>query len=166
MNDNDSRSDKGNEVHVDIGNLSSAGHVVISGGDAHVTGSTHGDGQDNQARVVGGVDTTEDEFVQLQQALSQLESSIDEANLEDDILIAAKHNAKSIKEQLTTTKKPNEHILKQASEALLKYGPRISGALVATFTTPLVGKIVSSMGERALEFYSGLHNGDSESDDE
>ncbi|NWG18037.1 MAG: hypothetical protein HXY41_15535 [Chloroflexi bacterium] len=149
-------------MKIDIGQISSAGHVVIAGRDANVSGSTRGDGSDNDVVIVGGVEATPEEAAQLRQSLDHLDQTIEAANLEPAAYTAAKRNAAELKGQFTSQSKPNEHLLVQAAEALYQFGPDIAGAIVAAFTTPLAGKIVAYAGERALRFYRRLRGLDIE----
>ncbi len=143
-------------MKVDIGQIAAAGHVVIAGRDAHVSGSTRGDGHENQTVIVGGVEASADEAQALRELLHQIDETIARAGLDASAQDAAQHNAAQLKQQITSPAKPNEHLLVQAAEALLRFGPEVTGAVVAAFTNPLIGKITAYAGERALAFYRKL----------
>lgn len=154
----DERSDKssGGEMKIDIGHISAAGHVVIAGRDAHVAGSTRGDGSESQTVMIGGVETSTGEANDFRHLVQQIDQTIETAPLDPAAKDAAHYNATQFKQQMTSAGKPNEHLLVQATEALLRFGPDIAGAVVAAFTTPLAGKITAYAGERALEMYQRL----------
>lgn len=157
---NDSNS---GSMNIHIGSMSAAGHIVFAKRDAYVSGSTQGDGtEEQQVTTLGGVETSTEEAEELRSLLLQIERKIDTANLDPDAYDAAKRNAAELKQQITSQKKPNEHLLVQATEALLDFGPDIAGAVVAAFTTPLAGKITSFAGQRALNLYRRLRGEDSE----
>jgi hypothetical protein len=139
-------------MKIDIGQVSAAGHVVIAGRDAHVSGSTRGDGNENQVVIIGGVEATPKEAQELRQSLDKIDKAIETANLEPAAQAAAQRNAVEFKQQITAQTKPNEHLLVQAAQALFDFGPDIAGAVVSAFMTPLAGKIVAVAGERALRF--------------
>lgn len=147
-------------MHIDIGHISAAGHVVIAGNDAIVSGNTRGDGTDHDMIVMGGVETTPQEAKALRESLDHLDQAIDSARLDPMAHAAAKQNATDFKAQMTSPTKPNEHLLVQAAQALYHFGPDIAGAVVAAFTTPLAGKIVAYAGARALRFYRELRGDD------
>jgi hypothetical protein len=156
MSEDGQTQSPGTGMKIDIGQISAAGHVVISGGDAYVTGSTRGDGSEEHVVTVGGVKASAEEVQELHRLLQQLDQKIEGARLEPTAQDAAKFNAATLKEQLSSESRPNEHLLVQATEALLNYGPDIAGAVVATFTIPLAGKITALAGKRALELYRRL----------
>ncbi|MCB9452216.1 MAG: hypothetical protein H6672_12305 [Anaerolineaceae bacterium] len=146
----------GTEMKIDIGQISAAGNVVIAGRDAYVTGSTHGDGSEKHILTVGGVEASAEEAQELRQLLHQIDEKIENAKLDPAAQDAARHNASTLKEQLSSQAKPNEHLLVQAAEALLNYGPDIAGAVVTVLTTPLAGQITAFAGKRAMELYRRL----------
>lgn len=156
MSDKNQDEPSGGGMKIDIGQVSAAGHVVISGRDAFVTGSTRGDGSEKHVFTMGGVEASAEEIQELRTLLSQIDQKIEAANLEPATYDAAKHNAATLKDQLASQSRPNEHILVQATEALLEYGPDIAGAVVAAFTIPLAGKITAYAGKRALQLYRRL----------
>ncbi|MDZ4766953.1 MAG: hypothetical protein SGI73_20630 [Chloroflexota bacterium] len=156
MTTNERDNPSAGSMKIDIGQISSAGHVVIAGGNATVSGGTRGDGSDNDVVMVGGVEATQEEAIQLRKSLDTLDRTVENAKLEPAIYAAAKYNVATLKEQISSQAKPNEHLMVQAAEALYQFGPEIAGAVVAAFTTPLAGKIVAYAGERALSFYRKL----------
>lgn len=156
MSDKNEDTAPGSGMKIEIGQISAAGHVVIAGRDAIVTGSTRGDGSEKHVLTMGGVEASAEEIQELRLRLSQIDQKIEAANLEPAVYDAARHNAATLKTQLESQSRPNEHLLVQATEALLEYGPDIAGAVVAAFTIPLAGKITAYAGKRALELYRRL----------
>lgn len=154
------------EMKIDIGQVSAAGHVVIAGRDAHVTGSTRGDGHESRIVVIGGVEASAEEAQELRQSLDKIDKAIETSNLDPNAQVAAQRNAAELKQQITSKNKPNEHLLVQAAEALFHFGPDIAGAVVSAFMTPLAGKIVALAGERALQFYRQLRTVNSSAADD
>lgn len=160
-----SKSPQG-DMKIDIGQVSAAGHVVIAGRDAQVSGSTRGDGHESQVIIVGGVEASPQEAQELRQSLDKIDQAIETSHLDPNAQVAAQRNAAELKQQITSKEKPNEHLLVQAAEALFHFGPDIAGAVVSAFMTPLAGKIVALAGERALQFYRQLKSvNSSEADD-
>jgi hypothetical protein len=147
--------------HVHINSLSAAGHVTIAQGDVTIIGGTRGNSSDNDVITIGGVEATQEEVAQLHASLDRIDHAIEAAQLDTSAQTAAHINATTLREQVTSPNPPNEYLLVQAAEALFNFGPDIAGAVVAAFTTPLVGKIVQVAGERALRFYRQLRNPDS-----
>jgi hypothetical protein len=143
-------------MRLDIGQISSAGHVVIAGRDATVSGVTHGSGHRGSLFVAGGVEATAEELQQLRESLVRLEQIVEAHCSESALLTAAKRNCADLKEQMVGSEKPNEHLLVQSASALCQYGADIAGAVVAAFATPLAGKIVAYAGYKALRFYHQL----------
>ena len=143
-------------MQIDIGQISAAGNVVIAGRDAYVTGSTRGDGSEKHIITMGGVEASAAEVQELRQLLQQMDEKIEASQLDGAAQEAARHNATTLKEQLSSQAKPNEHLLVQAAEALLNYGPDIAGAVVTVLTTPLAGQITAFAGKRAMELYRRL----------
>jgi hypothetical protein len=144
--------------HVHINSLSAAGHVTIAQGDVTIIGGTSGNSSDNDVITIGGVEATQEEVAQLHSSLDRIDQAIEAAQLDPPAQMAAQTNASTLREQITSPTPPNEYLLVQAAEALFHFGPDIAGAVVAAFTTPLVGKIVQVAGERALRFYRQLRN--------
>jgi hypothetical protein len=147
-----------NRMHIEIGSINSHGHVVIAGRDAQVSGHTKDDDNAVQTIHVAGIQTTPQAFASLQQSLSKVDKAIAESDLSEEEAEAAKANAQSLKQQMTSERKPNQVILVQAAAALYKYGPKLAGTIVALFTNPLVGEIVEVAGEKALAFYRQLRS--------
>ncbi|MBL8165202.1 MAG: hypothetical protein JNJ61_24685 [Anaerolineae bacterium] len=143
-------------MKIDIGQITSAGHVVIAGRDAAVWGGAHRSDSRGSIMIAGGVETTPEELQQLRQSLEKLERVIEAQCSDSALLAAAKRNSADLAEQLVGSEKPNEHLLVQAASALYHYGADIAGAVVAAFTTPLAGKIVACAGYTALRFYRQL----------
>lgn len=137
---------------VQINTINAAGNVFVVGRDAYVNDAD----QHNQTIIIGGVSTTREEAQQLNTAINHIEQAIDREQLDDAARDAARQNAQVLRTQLTSPKKPNEHLLVQAAEALYRFGPNIAGAVVAAFTTPLAGQIVADLGRRALDFYRSM----------
>ncbi len=146
--------------HVHINSLSAAGHVTIAQGNVTIVGGTRGNSSDNDIITIGGVEATQEEVAQLHSALDRIDHAVEAAPLDRAAQTAAQTNAATLREQVTSPNPPNEYLLVQAAEALFHFGPDIAGAVVAAFTTPLVGKIVQAAGERALRFYRQLRSAD------
>jgi hypothetical protein len=146
--------------HVHINSLSAAGHVTIAQGNVTIIGGTRGNSSDNDIITIGGVEATQEEVAQLHTSLDRIDHAIETAQLDASAQAAAQTNAATLRQQVTSPTPPNEYLLVQAAEALFHFGPDIAGAVVAAFTTPLVGKIVQLAGERALRFYRQLRNPD------
>lgn len=163
MSDQNNASDSGSpHVQVDVGQISASGHVVIAGGNATVSGDTHHEANVSQKIVVGGVTTTKQQYETLLKSIEQIEAAIRGSNLPDDQVEAAIQNAATLKTQLTSPQKPNVYLLAQAAQILTKFGKRVTTAVLATFANPLVGQILLTAGEKALEFYRnfrGNHSG-------
>jgi hypothetical protein len=158
VNDNaQQKPDMAGGMHFQIGNINADGNVVIAGGDVTISGDARGD--TSQTMNLGGVAATPESARQLKQALDHVDEVIQSEPIAPDVKAAAVVNAQTLRVEMTSPKKPNEHILVQAAESLYRFGPNIAGAVVAAFTTPLAGQIVASAGRRALEFYRGIVNG-------
>lgn len=161
MNNDDKSNENG--IKIDIGQISSAGHVVIAGRDAHVSGATGGDTVEENIVTIGGVEATPEEVKALNTSFDKIEKTIEQAPLDPNSFEAAKFHASTLRKEMGSEKKPNEHLLVQATEALLEFGPDIAGSVVAAFTTPIAGKIVAYAGERALKMYRKLRGFDQDS---
>lgn len=155
---------KGNEtskpdnlkMQIEIGSVSTHGHFVIAGQDANVSGSLSSDVSNTHVVKVGGVETSQEEFLKLEETLKQIEQAIEEEDISDDEKEAAIHNVRELKSQMTSPQKPNSYILAQAAERLYQHGPKLAGAIVRVFATPLAGSIVTIAGAKALQFYRSL----------
>lgn len=154
MPENDNNANR--NMHLEIGSIHTRGHVVIANGNASVRGHTRDDDQETQIITVGGVQTTPEAYDSLKESLTKIDKAIEEADLPEEDAEAAKANAQNLKEQMTSESKPNGSLLVQASEQLIKYGPRIAGTIIGLFTNPLAGEIVELAGERAIKFYKEL----------
>ncbi len=143
-------------VHITTGPIDAQGDVNIAGRDNVNVGATRGSAHETMTLTIGGVPGSQTELKELSTRLDTLDAQIKAAPLDPESREAAQHNAQQVRQQLTSEKKPNGHIVVQAAEALFDYGPDIAGAVLAAFTTPLAGRILSAAGSRALAFYRKL----------
>ncbi len=161
MNENKDKPER-TTVSVDAKFIKSGRDTVVAGSDV-TSGDSYGDTntQTHNNIIVRGVETTEGDLGVLLNALRSLDEAIVTSDLKEEDKEVATHNANTLRDQMTqvTDKKPNDIILTTAAEALYKYGPAITGALVAAFTTPLGGMIATVAGTRALNFYRSVKVG-------
>jgi hypothetical protein len=146
------------DVKIHVGSIQAGGSVGVGGRDVSITNSGSSTLSDNDVVTIGGVEATRQEVAELNASLDNVDRTIETARpqMDDSSYAAARYNATTFREQITAQSRPNEHILVQAGRALFELGPDIAGALVAAFTTPIVGKIVQVAGRRALDFYHEL----------
>lgn len=146
------------EINIDIDSLSVTGHVVFAGRDGQVKVQTGGDvaQHTNQTVTVGGVETTPQEFDMMLQCIRKMEDTIKEDNRASESREAAMHDLHTVEAQLTSSKKPNPRILIRAAKSLLRFSPALTAAALTLFDQPLVGAILASVGEVALNFQEAL----------
>ena len=142
------------DINIDIDHLSVTGHVVFAGRDGQVKVQTGGDvaQHTNQTVTVGGVETTPQELDMMLQHIRNVEDTIKKENLGADNQEAAMHDLQTVEAQLTTSKKPNPRILMRAAKSLLRFSPALTAAALTLFDQPLVGAILASVGEVAINF--------------
>ena len=63
---------------------------------------------------------------------------------------------RTVEAQLTTTKRPNPRILVRAAKSLLRFSPALTAAALTLFDQPLVGAILASAGEVAINFHEAI----------
>ena len=143
------------DMHIEIDQLSVTGHVVFAGRDGMVKVQTGGNvaQNTNQTINIGGVETTPQEFDAMLREIRRVESAIKQTPMLPEAREAAQHDLKTVEAQLTTPKKPNQHILMRAAKSLLRYSPALTAAALTLFDQPLVGAIVASAGEAASSFH-------------
>lgn len=147
------------EIKIDIDHLSVTGHVVFAGRDGQVKVQTGGDvaQHTNQTVTVGGVETTPQEFDMMVQCIRNVEDTIkQEKQLAPDTREAAMHDLGTVEAQLTTSTKPNPRILLRAAKSLLRFSPALTAAALTLFDQPLVGAILASAGEVAINFHEAI----------
>ena len=146
------------EIHIDIDSLSVTGHLVFAGRDGQVKVQTGGDvaQHTNQTVTVGGVETTPQEFDMMLQCFRNMEDTIKQDNLASENREAAMHDLHTVEAQLTSSKKPNPRILIRAAKSLLRFSPALTAAALTLFDQPLVGAILASVGEVAINFQEAL----------
>ena len=66
------------------------------------------------------------------------------------------HDLHTVEAQLTASKKPNPRILMRAAKSLLRFSPALTAAALTLFDQPLVGAILASVGEVAINFQEAL----------
>ena len=146
------------DINIDIDSLSVTGHVVFAGRDGQVKVQTGGDvaQHTNQTVTVGGVETTPQEFDMMLQCIRNMEDTIRRENLAPANREAAMHDLHTVEAQLTASKKPNPRILARAAKSLLRFSPALTAAALTLFDQPLVGAILASVGEVAINFQEAL----------
>ena len=142
-------------VHIEIDHLSVTGHVVFAGRDGQVSVHTGGDVAQHTAQTitVGGVETTPQEFDMMMQCMQKMEKTIKSENMDRETREAAMYDYKTVEQQLTTEKKPNPRLLMRAAKSLLRFSPALTAAALTLFDQPLVGAILASFGEVAVNFH-------------
>ena len=152
----------GREMRIEIDQLSVTGHVVFAGRDGMVKVQTGGNVAQNTRQTIhiGGIETTPQEFEQMQREIRRVESAIQNTDLLPEAQEAARHDLQTVEAQLTAEKKPNQRILVRAAKSLLRYSPALTAAALTLFDLPLVGAIVGSAGELAVSFHEMItrHN--------
>ncbi len=162
MNSRESKGHNGRsqapEINIDIDHLSVTGHVVFAGRDGQVKVQTGGDvaQHTNQTVTVGGVETTPQEFDMMLQSIRKMEGAIQQENMATEKREAAMHDLHTVEAQLTASKKPNPRILMRAAKSLLRFSPALTAAALTLFDQPLVGAILASVGEVAINFQEAL----------
>lgn len=146
-------------ISIDIDQLSVTGHVVFAGRDGQVQVQTGGDvaQHTHHTVTVGGVETTAQEVDLMLQCFRKMEDSINsQRQLPADTREAALHDLKTVEAQLTTRAKPNPRILVRAAKSLLRFSPALTAAALTLFDQPLVGAILASAGEAAINFHEAI----------
>ena len=147
------------DINIDIDHLSVTGHVVFAGRDGQVKVQTGGDvaQHTNQTVTVGGVETTPQELDMMLQCIRNVEQTIQkERQLQPESREAAMHDLQTVEAQLTTTRRPNPRILIRAAKSLLRFSPALTAAALTLFDQPLVGAILASAGEVAINFHEAI----------
>ena len=146
------------DINIDIDHLSVTGHVVFAGRDGQVKVQTGGDvaQHTNQTVTVGGVETTPQELDMMLQCIRKVEETIQKESLKSENREAAMHDLRTVEAQLTASKKPNPRILVRAAKSLLRFSPALTAAALTLFDQPLVGAILASVGEVAINFQEAL----------
>ena len=147
------------DINIDIDHLSVTGHVVFAGRDGQVKVQTGGDvaQHTNQTVTVGGVETTPQELDMMLQCIRNVEQTINkEQQLQPESRETAMHDLQTVEAQLTTTKRPNPRILIRAAKSLLRFSPALTAAALTLFDQPLVGAILASAGEVAINFHEAI----------
>lgn len=145
-------------INIEIDHLSVTGHVVFAGRDGQVKVQTGGDvaQHTSQTVTVGGVETTAREYDLLLQSLRNVEAAIKKETLPPDARDTALHDLKTVETQLTTSAKPNPRLLVRAAKSLLRFSPALTAAALTLFDQPLVGAILASAGEVAINFHEAI----------
>ena len=165
MNTRESSLDEANggraDINIEIDHLSVTGHVVFAGRDGTVKVQTGGDvaQHTNQTVTVGGVETTPQELDVMLQCLRTMEATIQKESAPPEAREAAMHDLQTVEAQLTATKKPNLRILRRAAKSLLRFSPALTAAALTLFDQPLVGAILASAGEVALNLHEAVTSG-------
>lgn len=146
------------DINIDIDHLSVTGHVVFAGRDGQVKVQTGGDvaQHTNQTVTVGGVETTPQEFDMMLQCIRNVEETIQKQDMQTESREAAMHDLQTVEAQLTTPKKPNTRLLLRAAKSLLRFSPALTAAAMTLFDQPLVGAILASAGEVAINFHEAI----------
>ncbi|MCY4018797.1 MAG: hypothetical protein OXG39_05275 [Chloroflexi bacterium] len=146
------------DLNIEIDQLSVTGHVVFAGRDGKVHVQTGGDvaQHTNQTVTVGGVETTPRELDMMIRCIRDVEDTIRKENLNPQLQEAAMHDLHTVEAQLTKEKKPNPRILVRAAKSLLRFSPALTAAALTLFDQPLVGAILASFGEVALNFHDAV----------
>jgi len=146
------------DMYIEIDHLSVTGHVVFAGRDGKVQVQTGGDvaQHTHQTVTVGGVETTPQELDMMIQCIRNVEATIQRDKLPAETQEAAMHDLQTVETQLTTSKKPNPRILLRAAKSLLRFSPALTAAALTLFDQPLVGAILASAGEVAMNFHDAV----------
>ncbi len=146
------------DINIDIDHLSVTGHVVFAGRDGQVKVQTGGDvaQHTNQTVTVGGVETTPQEFDMMLECIRNVEDTIQKQELQPETRETAMHDLQTVEAQLTTPAKPNTRLLIRAAKSLLRFSPALTAAALTLFDQPLVGAIMASAGEVAINFHEAI----------
>ena len=146
------------DINIEIDQLSVTGHVVFAGRDGKVHVQTGGDvaQHTHQTVTVGGVETTPQEYDLLLQSIRDVERTIQSENLSRESRETAMHDLHTVQAQLTTEQKPNPRLLVRAAKSLLRFSPALTAAALTLFDQPLVGAILASAGEMAINFHEAI----------
>lgn len=146
------------DINIEIDHLSVTGHVVFAGRDGQVKVQTGGDvaQHTSQTVTVGGIETTPQEFDMMLQCIRNVEETIQKDNLAAQSREAAMRDLRAVESQLTASKKPNPRILARAAKSLLRFSPALTAAALTLFDQPLVGAILASVGEVAINFQEAV----------
>lgn len=146
------------DLNIEIEHLSVTGHVVFAGRDGKVHVQTGGDvaQHTNQTVTVGGVETTPKQLDMMIRSIRDVEETIRKENLNPQLQEAAMHDLQTVETQLTKEKKPNPRILLRAAKSLLRFSPALTAAALTLFDQPLVGAILASFGEVAVNFHDAV----------
>lgn len=151
------------DLNIEIDQLSVTGHVVFAGRDGKVHVQTGGDvaQHTNQTMTVGGVETTPKELDMMIRCIRDVEATIKTEKLNPQLQEAAMHDLQTVEAQLTKEKKPNPRILLRAAKSLLRFSPALTAAALTLFDQPLVGAILASFGEVAVNFHDVIRRNSS-----
>ena len=151
------------DLNIEIDQLSVTGHVVFAGRDGKVQVQTGGDvaQHTNQTMTVGGVETTPKELDMMIRCIRDVEARIKTEKLNPQLQEAAMHDLQTVEAQLTKEKKPNPRILLRAAKSLLRFSPALTAAALTLFDQPLVGAILASFGEVAVNFHDTIRRNSS-----
>ena len=146
------------DINIEIDHLSVTGHVVFAGRDGKVHVQTGGDvaQHTHQTVTVGGVETSPQAFDLMLQSIRNVEQTIQSESLNKESQVAAMHDLQTVEAQLTTKKKPNPRLLVRAAKSLLRFSPALTAAALTLFDQPLVGAILASAGEMAINFHESI----------
>ena len=147
-----------NQVNVEIDHLSVTGHFVVAGRDGKVAVQTGGDVKQHTTHTVtvGGMETTPQQFDEMLRGFRQVEDAIKIDRLSPQAKVSAMRDLKTVEAQLTGEKKPNPRLLTRAAKSLLRFSPALTAAAMTLFDQPLVGAILSSVGEAALNLHEAV----------
>lgn len=145
-------------LNIEIDHLSVTGHVVFAGRDGKVQVQTGGDvaQHTHQTMTVGGLETTPKEYDLMIRGIRDVEATIIKEELPPQLKEAAMHDLKTVEAQLTREKKPNPSILVRSAKSLLRFSPALTAAALTLLDQPLVGAILASVGEVAVNFHEAI----------
>ncbi len=151
------------DLNIEIDHLSVTGHVVFAGRDGKVQVQTGGDvaQHTNQTVTVGGVETSPRELDLMIRCIRDVEETIKNDKLNPQLREAAMHDLQTVEAQLTKEEKPNPRIFMRAAKSLLRFSPALTAAALTLFDQPLVGAILSSFGEVAVNFHDSIKRNNS-----
>ena len=150
--------DESRNINIEIDHLTVTGHVVFAGRDGKVHVQTGGDVEQHthQSITVGGVEATPGDYNLLLQGIRNVEDTIKIERMDAQAKETAMHDLKTIEAQLTREKKPNPRLLKRAARSLVRFSPALTAAVLTLFDQPLVGAILASAGEVALNLHEAF----------
>ena len=143
------------KVSISIGNVSGAGHVVVSGGDAMLSVESHQVTQKGAIKIAG-VRAKRQQARDLSAKLDRLGAAVEQADLPQDARGVAIKRLQQLREMLFRAEAPDVQRLYRLLRYFARLGPAVAKEVISLVKDALFQQVLFCAGVRVATFMASV----------